>query len=280
MMRIDSHQHFWRYKPAEYTWMTEEHQALRHDFLPEALGPLLKEQGFGGSVAVQGREAVTETEWLLLLADEYSFIQAVVGWVDLCASDVERDLDRFAAHPRFKGARMFIHDKSDEDFAARPEFRRGVTLLGTYGLTYDLLLKPPHLDSATRLVDSMPNQKFVVDHSAKPEIRLGRFAAWRAGITEIAKRPNVYCKVSGLVTEADWENWRPSDIFPYLDVVAEAFGSERLMIGSDWPVCLCAGYYPDAISVVRDWSNRLSTSEQAEIFGLTCARFYGIDTST
>jgi L-fuconolactonase len=259
--------------------MTQEQHALRHDFLPEALYPLLQEQGFDGSVAVQGRETVTETEWLLLLADEYPFIQAVVGWVDLCAPDVERDLDRFTAHPKFKGARMVIHDRSDEDFAALPEYRRGVTLLGTYGLTYDLLLKPPHLDSATRLVDSLPSQKFVVDHSAKPEIHQGRFAPWRAGITEIAKRPNVYCKVSGLITEADWENWRPRDIFPYLDVVAEAFGIERLMIGSDWPVCLCAGYYRDAISVVRDWSNRLSTSEQADIFGLTCARFYDIDTS-
>ena len=225
-MKIDSHQHFWNYTAhaEDYVWMTAEYGALRRDFLPGDLAPILTDLGFDGTVAVQAREMVAETDFLLGLADRTPWILGVVGWLDLCAPEVEPMIERYAAHPKLKGLRLLIHDRPDPEFAVSPAHLRGIGWLGRHGLAYDLLLKPPHLRPATRLADQFPNQAFVVDHLAKPDITGGGLSPWLEDIRELARRPNVFCKVSGLVTTADWATWTPAQFAPYLDVVLEAFG--------------------------------------------------------
>ena len=277
-MRIDSHQHFWDYAAyaADYVWMSGEYGVLRRDFLPADLAPLLQEAGFDGTVAVQARELVVETDWLLGLADATPWILGVVGWVDICAPDAEPLVERYAAHPKLKGLRLLIHDRPDPEFAVSPVHVRGIGWLARHGLTYDLLLKPQHLGPATRLVDRFPGQQFVVDHIAKPDIAGGRLSPWREDIRELARRPNVFCKVSGLVTEADWATWTTTQLTPYLDVVLEAFGPARLMAGSDWPVSTCAASYGRTMQVALDWSRQLGPSERADVLGGTCSRFYGL----
>lgn len=277
-MRIDSHQHFWNYSdsPSDYVWMTEDFASLRRDYGPAELKPLLVENGFSGSVAVQAREMQKETDYLLDLASREPFILGVVGWVDLCNPEAEHQLDRFSASPRLKGLRMLIHDRAGNDFAASESHVRGVSLLETYGLTYDLLLRPQHLEAAIQLVDRCPIQRFVVDHIAKPDIKGGALEPWRSRLRDLAKRQNVFCKVSGMVTEADWTTWRPKDLHPYLDSVLEAFGADRLMIGSDWPVSTCAAPYTETIKVVVDWTARLSIDEREAILGGTCMSFYNL----
>lgn len=277
-MKIDSHQHFWNYNEhaEDYVWMSDEFGALRRDFLPGDLAPLLKEAGFDGTVAVQAREMEVETDFLLDLANRTPWILGVVGWLDLCAPDAEPRIERYAAQPKLKGLRMLIHDRPDPDFAVSPEHVHGIGWLERHGLTYDLLLKPPHIRPATRLVDQFPNQKFVVDHIAKPNIASGAMSPWREDIRELARRPNVFCKVSAMVTTTDWTSWMPAQFTPYLDVILEAFGPSRLMIGSDWPVCTCAANYLRTMETAMDWAGCLSADEQAEFFGGTCAGFYGL----
>lgn len=278
-MKIDSHQHFWNFTDhaEDYVWMSDEYGALRRDFLPHDLEPLLTEMGFHGSVAVQAREMVAETNLLLELADRTPWMLGVVGWIDLCAADAEPLVERYAAHPKLKGLRLLIHDRPDPEFAVSPEHVRGIGWQERYGLTYDLLLKPPHIRPAMRLVDQFPNQGFVVDHIAKPDIPSGGLSPWAEDIRELARRPNVFCKVSGMVTTADWATWTPAQLAPYLDVVLEAFGPSRLMIGSDWPVCTCAASYQRTMQTTIDWAASLSAEEQAAILGGTCERFYGLE---
>jgi L-fuconolactonase len=278
-MRVDSHQHFLDYTAhaGDYVWLSDEYGALRRDFLPGDLAPLLRETGFDGTVAVQARECVAETDFLLDLADRTPWLLGVVGWIDLCAPDAAPLFERYAAHPKLKGLRLLIHDRPDVDFAVSQAHVRGVGLLARHGLTYDLLLRPPHLRPATRLVDLYPNQPFVVDHIAKPAIASGELSPWREDMRELARRPNVQCKISGLVTTADWATWTPAEFAPYLDVVLEAFGPSRVMIGSDWPVCTCAATYQRTIQVMLDWSEQLSPAERAELLGGTCTRFYGLE---
>ncbi|MGL4398462.1 MAG: amidohydrolase family protein [Luteolibacter sp.] len=278
-MKIDSHQHFWNYTAhaEDYVWMSEEYGALRRDFLPGDLAPILTEMGFDGTVAVQAREMLAETDFLLDLAGRTPWMLGVVGWIDLCAADAEPLIERYAAHPMLKGLRLLIHDRPDPEFAVSPEHLRGIGWLERNGLTYDLLLKPPHLRPATRLVDQFPDQKFVVDHLAKPDISRSGFSPWAEDLHELARRPHVFCKVSGMVTEADWATWTPAKLAPYLDVALEAFGPARLMIGSDWPVCTCAASYQRTMQATIDWTASLSTSEQAAILGGNCARFYDLE---
>ncbi|MEI6106684.1 MAG: amidohydrolase family protein [Opitutae bacterium] len=277
-MRLDSHQHFWDYTspPTDYVWMTDECAALRRDFGPPQLAPLLAGLGFTGCIAVQARELPQETDYLLGLAALHPIIRGVVGWLDLLDPGVERDLIRATANPKLRGLRMLIHDRPDLGFANSPAHCRGVGLLKKYGLTYDLLLKPPHLRPATALVDALPGQPFVVDHLAKPAIAEHLFSPWREDLAELARRPNVFCKLSGLVTLVDWTTWQPDQLLPYLDIALELFGPQRLMIGSDWPVCTCAATYPATMQVVIDWTARLSPAEREAILGGTCAQFYGI----
>ena len=276
-MRIDSHQHFWRYEPARYPWIGERMGVLRRDYLPGELEPLLRASGFEGTVAVQAQQAAAETDWLLELAERHAFIRGVVGWVDLCAANADEALERCTARPKLVGVRHIVHDEPDDDFLLRPDFRRGVGRLRAHALVYDLLLFPKHLPRAVRLVAELPEQPFVLDHIAKPFIRDGVVSPWREDLRRLASFPNVTCKLSGMVTEARWQEWRPADMHPYLDTVLEAFGPSRLMIGSDWPVCLLAGDYDRTMSVVVDWTSRLSAAERDGILGGNAARVYALD---
>lgn len=280
-MRIDAHQHFWSYSSdaADYGWMGPDMSRLHNDFGPSELAPLLSAIGFSGSVAVQARETEAENDVLLRLTEENSIVKGVVGWLDLSDPAVEGRIARYADHPAFKGVRMLIHDHPDPDFASSEPHRRGVALLDKYGLSYDLLLKPPHLPSATELVDSLPGTRFVIDHIAKPRIAQGWDEAWASGMAVIAERDNVWCKLSGMVTEAEWDRWNDAPYARYLDFVLEKFGPERLMIGSDWPVALCATDYVTSMKVVIDWAAKLSDQEADAILGRTCQTFYRIDHS-
>lgn len=277
-MRIDAHQHFWQYTrhADDYIWMSDELAALRRDFLPDDLAPLREAIGFDGSVAVQAREVDRETDFLLALAAEHSDVLGVVGWADLCADDLSRKLDVWHGADKLKGFRMLIHDRADQDFADSAAHARGVGLLEARGFAYDLLLRTVHLPAAIRLVDRFPDQRFVVDHVAKPAMDGSDFDAWQRGISVIAQRPNVMCKLSGMVTEADWQDWTPATFTPFIEHVLAVFGVERLMIGSDWPVCTLASDYARAMQVVLDWSTALSDAERAAILGGNCARFYRI----
>jgi L-fuconolactonase len=275
-MRIDAHQHFWRYNPTDYAWMSNTMDILRRDHLPHDLEPLLRAAGFDATIAVQARRMERETDWLLELAAAHPFIRGVVGWVDFTSPRLEESLECFAAHPKLKGVREIIHDMPDVDYATSAVHTSAIAKLARHNLTYDLLLKPPHIPAAIRLVDQFPNQPFVVDHIAKPNIAAGEREPWLTQLRELAQRDNVCCKLSGMVTEAAWGQWTPATFEPYLNETLEAFGPSRLMIGSDWPVCTLSGAYAETMNTVIDFANSLAPAERDAILGGTAARFYGI----
>jgi L-fuconolactonase len=275
-MRIDAHQHFWKYSRAAYDWISDEMTVLQRDFVPDDLEPLLAAQGFDGSIAVQACQTIEETQWLLSLAGENDFIKGVVGWVDLCSPDLPAQLDGLAERPKLVGVRHVVQAEPDDGFMLRKDFQRGIERLADHGLAYDLLLYPRHLPVAVKLVEEFPQQRFVLDHIAKPRIADGVLEPWARDIRELAKHENVLCKLSGMVTEARWRQWKPEEYRPYLDVVFEAFGTERLMIGSDWPVCTLSATYSETIGIVDDYIQQFSTAAQERIFGENCARFYGL----
>ena len=275
-MRIDSHQHFWHYNPNEHVWMTDELSVLKRSFLPSDLEPLLQSIGFDGSIVVQARQMLKETEWLLGLADDSEIIKGVVGWVDLRSPEIVSQLERYVTNPKFKGVRHVVQDEPDDDFMLLPEFQRGIAALKQFGLTYDLLIYPRHLPVSIKLVEKFPDQPFVVDHIAKPLIKDKTFSPWQEDLKALAQYENVTCKLSGLVFEADWNNWTPSEFYQYMDIVIDAFGPDRLMIGSNWPVCTVAGNFRSVMTIVIDYIKRLSSAEQAQILGGTCARFYQV----
>lgn len=274
--RIDAHQHFWNYRPETHPWITDSMPALKRDFLPEDLRPELTAAAFDGCVAVQAQHDTAETTWLLQLAEKHEFIRGVVGWIDLCAADVEEELERLSAQRLLSGVRHIVQDEADDRFMLRSDFQNGIGALARHGLTYDILVYEHQLPHAVELARRFPEQPFVLDHIGKPRIREGSFDAWRLGVAELARCPNAYCKLSGLATEADWEHWRRSDFTPYLDVVLAAFGPERLMAGSDWPVCLLAGGYQKTIAIVTEFIAALTAAEQEAILGLNAIRFYGL----
>jgi L-fuconolactonase len=273
-MRIDAHQHFWVYDRSEYAWIDESMGALRRDFLPKDLEPELNHAGFQGCVAVQARQTNEETRWLLQLASESSFILGVVGWLDLRSPQAGSELQGLANQPKLVGVRHVLQDEPDERFLLRPEFLRGVASLAQYDLAYDILIFEKHLPVAAEFVRKFPQQRFVLDHLAKPRIKEKRIHPWTAGMRALAAFPNVYCKLSGLVTEADWQNWKPEEFTPYLDVVMECFGPDRLMIGSDWPVCTVAASYPRAIGAVVQYIDRFSKEVREKLLGENAQRFY------
>ncbi len=276
-MRLDSHQHFWHYSPTEHSWMTDQMAILKHAFLPQDLQPLLASIDFDGCIAVQARQNLQETQWLLELADKHEFIKGVVGWVDLRSEELRDQLERFASHPKLVGVRHIVHDEPDDNFMLRPDFRRGISHLRDFDLTYDLLLFPRHLKVAVKLVEEFPEQPFVLDHIAKPKIAQGLYSPWQEDLHQLAKLRNVTCKLSGMVTEAKWNQWRPEDFHRYLDIVYGAFGWSRLMIGSDWPVCTLSGEYQPVMKIVIDYVQQFPAEAQAAILGENCARFYRID---
>ncbi len=277
-MRIDAHQHFWKYEASEYDWIGEGMEVLRRDFLPGDLEPELRRAGFDGCVAVQVRQTLEETRWLLELADRCTFIVGVVGWVDLRSPAVATQLDRFRGSRRLVGIRHIVQDEPDERFLLGAAFLNGIALLEERDLAYDLLLYPRHLKSAAEFVSRFPRQRFALDHAAKPEIRAGRIDEWAADLRALAAFPNVLCKLSGLVTEADWREWTPKGIRPYLDVVCDCFGPQRLMIGSDWPVCTLAAGYGRTMRLVTDYLARRPAAEQEAICGGNALRFWRLET--
>jgi L-fuconolactonase len=274
-MRIDSHQHFWHYDDDEYEWIEEEElESLERDFMPGDLTPLMEETGIEGTVLVQARQKLAETAWLLELADEHEFIRGVVGWVDIRASDLRAQLTPFGRHPKLCGVRHVLHDEPDDLYMLHPDFLRGLATVYEFGLTYDLLIRPRHLRYAIELVGRLPRQQFVLDHIAKPPITSGELEPWATQIRQLAEAPNVYCKVSGLIAEADPEEWAPEDFRPYLDVVFGAFGTERLMFGSNWPVCTVAATYEQVVSIVSEYMADYAEDEVEAVFGGNAARFY------
>lgn len=277
-MRIDAHHHFWDYEShgADYVWMGEEDLCLKKNFLPDDLFPLLKQAGIDGTVAVQARELAQETDFLLTLAQQYPFIKGVVGWLDLCNPEIEAQLAKVAEDSALKGLRMLIHDQPDVNFADSQDHLRGVALLEKYDLTYDLLLRPEHIASAIRLVDQLPNQRFVIDHIAKPKLETTPSMQWCNAMQEIAQRPNVYCKLSGLATLAPRDLPIQQLVARYLDHILTVFGADRCMIGSDWPVCTLNSEYISTIDLVRNFIHTLTVAEQNAILGNTCEKFYGI----
>jgi L-fuconolactonase len=276
-MRIDSHQHFWRYDADEYGWIDDSMRCLRRDFLPQHLKPELDASGFDGAIAVQARQTLEETRWLLELARESPHVLGVVGWVDLRSPNVTSQLAEFAGNQKFVGIRHIVQSELDHHFLLRPEFLRGVTVLEEFDLTYDILIYPKHLPVAAEFVKRFPRQRFVLDHLAKPPIKSGSLHPWQSGIHELAKYPNVFCKLSGLVTEADWKNWQPSHMEPYLDVALECFGPERLMVGSDWPVCTVACSYSQAMTLVLDYLARYPDVVREAVLGGNAEKLWRLD---
>lgn len=275
-MRVDSHQHFWLYDPQEYGWIQDHMSVLRRDFLPGDLEPLLDRFDLDGSVAVQARQSLEETRWLLELARDAGRILGVVGWVDLRSPRVDEHLEEFADEALLKGVRHIVQDEPDDRFVMRDDFRRGIGRLREYDLVYDLLTYPKQLAAACELVEAHPGQPFVLDHVSKPDIKAGGTEGWAENIRRLARSENVACKVSGMVTEAAWHGWSHDTFFEYLDVVCDAFGPERLMFGSDWPVCLLSSEYASAYGVALAWARRLSEDEQEQVFGGTAVRIYDL----
>ena len=272
-MRLDAHQHFWSYDATQYPWIPPG-SPLHRDWLPEDLAALQAPLGFDGSIAVQARQVVGESDWLLGLADKHSNVKGVVGWVDLRADRVEEDLARLARHPKFVGVRHVVQDEPDDDFMLGRDFQRGIGKLRAFDLAYDLLIYPKQLEAAIRLAENFPEQPFVLDHIAKPLIKAGALEPWKSQLRRLAKLPNVHCKVSGMLTEADHRSWQAEQFRPYLDTVFEAFGLSRLMYGSDWPVCLFAGDYRAAFGLVDDYARRFTPAEREALFGGNCEAFY------
>jgi L-fuconolactonase len=273
-MKIDSHQHFWNYDSTEYSWISNEMEILKKNYLPEQLQSELSSIKFDGSIAVQARQSLEETQWLLALAEQNNFIKGVVGWVDLCSPKVDEQLKQFSKHPKLVGVRHVIHDELDDNFMLRKDFLKGIALLNKYGLTYDILIFPKHLANTIKFVSQFPEQVFVLDHIAKPFIKNGIISPWKEQIEELAKFKNLFCKLSGMVTEANTKNWKQEDLIPYLDVAFGAFGPDRLMIGSDWPVCKLAGKYKQVMDVVLSYIKKYSEKEKTNILGENALKAY------
>ena len=272
-MIIDSHQHFWRYDPASYAWIDGSMDALQRDFLPDDLLPLIGASGIDGTIAVQARQDDDETAWLVELANEHTFIKGVVGWADLRATDVDRQLERLGHEPCVVGVRHVVQAEPD-GFLDGSAFRRGIGALERFDLVYDILIYARQLPEATRFAAAFPNQRFVLDHLGKPDVRSGGLETWRRDLTALAALPHVWCKLSGLVTEADWSHWTPAQLRPYLDTALETFGPSRLMFGSDWPVCTVAASYAQVVELVREAIGEYSADEQRRIMGGTAEALY------
>ena len=275
-MNVDSHQHFWRYDAVRDAWITSAMAALKRDFLPEHLAGELTANGIDASVAVQADQSENETMFLLDIADKNPLIVGVVGWIDLLSSRLVERLEHFSRFPKLRGLRHIAQAEPDDRFLARENFVRGVAQLRAFKLTYDILIYPNQLPAAIELVEQLPDQPFVIDHLAKPEIKGGKIEPWATHIREIAHNQNVFCKVSGLVTEGNWKGWKADDFKLYLDIVFDAFGPGRVMFGSDWPVCLLGATYREVKGLVEGYANDFSQADKEKIFGGNAARFYAL----
>lgn len=272
-MTIDAHQHFWHFDPVRDNWITDDMAVIQRDFLPADLEPVLAQNGIAGCVAVQASQSEEETLFLVKMAQNYDFVKGVVGWVDLQAEQLTERLTFLAQHKAIKGYRHVAQAEPD-DFLARPAVVQGIRQLAQFDLTYDILIYPSQLKAALQLVRAVPEVNFVIDHLAKPHIRKGEISRWSNFIAEMAKHQHVSCKLSGMVTEADWHHWSKKDFFPYLDVVFEHFGPDRLLFGSDWPVCLVAANYTQVKTLVEDYVAPWGPEVRDKVFGANAVSFY------
>jgi L-fuconolactonase len=275
-MRIDTHQHFWKFDPIRDSWITEEMQVIKRDFSPLDIQFVLERNGFGGSVAVQADQSKEETAYLVQLANDYPFIKGVVGWIDLQAADIRQQLDGYQSDTVIKGFRHIVEGEADPDFLIRPAILNGLKALADYGYTYDLLIRPRHYAATLDCVQQNPNLQFVLDHIAKPPIKSKAFDEWATFIDALSAFPNVVCKVSGLATEADWEGWKLDDFKQYLEHIFARFGKERIMYGSDWPVCLLAASYEESIAIVDDKLGPFTAAEKNAVWAENALRVYNL----
>tara|TARA_R110000868_G_scaffold121034_3_gene321232 strand:+ start:157004 stop:157831 length:828 start_codon:yes stop_codon:yes gene_type:complete len=275
-MIIDSHQHFWIYNAEKHAWIDDNMSTIRSDFLPSDLEKIYQENGIDGCVAVEADQNSKETDFLLGLSRKHNFIKGVVGWVDLRSEKIEGLLDEYTTAEKLKGFRHVVQAEPDPNFLLRLDFVRGISKLEKYNYTYDILIFPHQLRATLAFVKKFPNQKFVIDHLAKPNIKDGLFDEWAVLMKEIAKFENVYCKLSGMITEADYKTWTATQIHPYMDLVLNAFSPDRLMFGSDWPVCLVAGNYSKVKSLITDFITKCSIVEQHKIMGANAIEFYNL----
>jgi L-fuconolactonase len=276
MLKIDAHQHFWKYNTDDYVWMDDKMEILKRDYLPYNLAEEQRRSGYAGSISVQARQLEKENEFLLTLAENNPEIKGIVGWVNLRADNVEEYLSYYSKYEKFCGVRHVIHDEPDIDFMLDHAFIKGISKLQQFGLTYDILIFTHHLPNTIKLIGKFPDLKFVLDHIGKPLIKDKILEPWDRYIQILGDFPNVYCKLSGMVTEADWNNWKPSDLKPYIDIVYEAFGEDRLMIGSDWPVCRLAGEYASVMGIVENYFSSFPENVREKILSGNCLQFYNI----
>ena len=272
-MKIDTHQHFWNYNPIRDSWIDNTMEVIKRDFLPHDLEGILKKNNIDGCISVQASQSEDETKFLLDIASKNNFVKGVVGWVDLRSEDVDEKLAFFSENKKLVGIRHILQGE-DESFMLKKDFQNGISKLNKFNLSYDVLIFPKHLKSSIKLVSNFPNQTFIVNHIAKPNIKGGEIDLWRKDIEELAKFNNVYCKISGMVTQADWNNWSIYDFTKYLDVIFKSFGIDRIMYGSDWPVCLVAGEYEEQLKIVTTYISKLKTESQEKILGLNAVKAY------
>jgi L-fuconolactonase len=273
-MRIDAHQHFWQYNPVDYSWIDDSMAAIRKDFFPGDLAPLLHRHGFDGCVLVQSEQTEKSNDFLLKMAAKNTFIKGVVAWTDFTAADIREKLALLQQQSAIKGFRHILQGEKDRAFMLREDFLAGIAALNEFNFTYDILIFPDQLPFTESFIQKFPGQKFIIDHLAKPYIKKGEIGEWQAAMEKIAAFPNVYCKLSGMATEADWQQWRKEDFIPYLDVVVNAFGAKRVVYGSDWPVCLVAATYQQQLELVEGYFSSYTASEKAAIFGGNAVQFY------
>jgi len=273
--RIDSHQHFWKYDSARHSWITDEMKIIKQDFLPKDLAPILNEHKIDGCVLVQVDQTESETEFFLELAKQNSFIKGVVGWIDFRSDKINERLNHFSQFKNLKGFRHIVQGEP-KGFLQQKKFLFGIKQLEKYNFTYDVLIYHHQLEEAVEYIRQFPNQKFVIDHLAKPNIRSNEFTNWSKGMKELSSFENVFCKLSGFTTEANWNSWKPEDFTPYFEFVLQNFGTKRLLYGSDWPVCLCSSTYKSQLQLVEDFISKLSTSEKQQIMGGNAIDFYNL----
>jgi L-fuconolactonase len=279
-MMIDAHHHLWKYNPEEYGWMDDSMSVLKRDYLPANLEPELEKARVKGTVVVQARQCLEETRWLLEQAEANPFIKGVVGWVDLRSPDLESQLEEFATHPKMVGVRHVVHDEADDEFMLQAGFMKGIARLEEYKLVFDLLLFPKHLVYASELVNAFPRQRFVLDHLGKPLIKAGQMEPWKTDIEQVAANTNVWCKISGMVTEACHDHWEINDFIPYMEVVKNSFGPERIMLGSDWPVCKLAGGYEEVMNIPLIFSRHMKANEQERVLRMNAIECYQLQTES
>jgi L-fucono-1,5-lactonase len=276
MKIIDTHQHFWKYNNEDFGWINDDMSVIKRDFLPADLYPILQKNNVEGCVAIQVNQTEEENNFFLNLADEFDFIKGVVGWVDLMADDIEDKLSYWHQYKKIKGFRHILQGEKDRAFMLKPAFKDGINCLSKYNFTYDILIYPDQLIYALALAVRFPNQKFVIDHIAKPYIKSGEIEQWKKDIEAFKICQNVYCKISGMVTEANWNDHSLQTFTPYLDVITETFGTKKIMFGSDWPVCLVAASYNEVLQIAKDYFSSFSLSEQEDIFSNNTIGFYNL----